>query len=88
MHLGPDLTGDGRPDVAVGSVGSTGTFVSVVSGADGAPMASLQLAREVGFPDLRVVITDGLLRGGAPALIASDPDDGFKVYVLAEGAAP
>jgi hypothetical protein len=86
VFLGPDLDGDGASDLAVGSVGSTGTHVSVVSSRDGALRAHRELRGAVGFPNLRLVIADGLVRGGVNALAASTPEDGLHVFILGDGA--
>ncbi len=86
VALGPDLTGDQVPDLAVGSVGSAGTHVTVVSGANGQSVASADVRGDVGFPSLRLRIAIGLLRGDRASLLVAGPDDGLHVYVLGEAS--
>jgi hypothetical protein len=86
VHLGADLDGDGAPDLAVGSVGSTGTYVSVISTREGALVGWRELRGGVGFPNLRVMLAEGLIRGGVPALVASSPEDGLHVYLVGPAA--
>jgi hypothetical protein len=82
VALGPDMTGDHVPDLAVGSVGAGGTHVTVVSGATGEPVASIDARGETGFPNLRIALAQGIVRGDATALLVAAPDDGLHVYVL------
>lgn len=86
VHLGPDVNGDNMPDLLVGSVGSTGTHVTVLSAHDGSLLASRQVRGAVGFPNLRMAISDGLIRGNMPAMIVSSPEDGLHVYVMGNTA--
>lgn len=84
VALGPDLDGDHVPDVAVGSVGSAGTHVTVVSGATGISAGHVEVRGDVGFPSLRVRVAQGLLRGDRAGVLVAGPDDGLHVYVLGE----
>lgn len=83
VSLGPDINGDAIPDLAVGSVSSSSTYVSLVSARDGTVLASQALDGAAGFPNLRLLVEAGAWRGveGAALVIAS-PADGLKVFAL------
>jgi serine/threonine protein kinase len=82
VNLGPDITGDHVPDVAVGSVGTGGSHVTLISGASGEPVSSANVRGETGFPNMRVVLANGLVRTEAPGLLVGAPDDGLHVYLF------
>lgn len=83
VSFGPDVNGDGVPDLAVGSVSSSSTYASLVSARDGALLASQALEGSAGFPNLRLLVEAGAWRGveGA-ALVVASPADGLKVFAL------
>ncbi len=83
VTLDADIDGDRVPDIAVGTLGSTGTFVSVMSGRDGRRIGERSVPGDVGFPNLRIAMGGGLLHGEGVAVVHSSPDDGLVVNVLA-----
>jgi serine/threonine protein kinase len=83
VSLGPDTNGDAVPDLAVGSVSSSSTYVSLVSARDGAVLASQALDGAAGFPNLRLLVATGVWRGvESAALVIASPADGLKVFAL------
>jgi hypothetical protein len=88
VALGPDANGDHVPDLAVGSVGAAGTKVTLVSGASGEPLASADIPGDLGFPNLRLFLDNGLAGGDRVAVLIGAPDDGIHIDVFESPAQP
>lgn len=83
VALGPDGDGDGVPELAVGSVSASTTFVSLLSSRDGRVLGSIPIGGGEGFANLRLVLDANAWRGASTALLVAMPSEGLKVFAVA-----
>jgi hypothetical protein len=84
VSLGPDVNGDGAPELAVGSVSASSTHVTLLSSRDGSVLATRPIEGEAGFPNLRLSMEVGGWRGAeGAALFVAAPNEGLKVFSFA-----
>jgi serine/threonine-protein kinase len=86
VAFGPDSNGDGTPDLAVGSVSSSATYVTLLSSRDGQVLATMQVQGSDGFPNMRLMLDSRLWRDAAVALLVGSPEEGLKVFSVASEA--
>lgn len=86
VAFGPDMNGDGAPDLAVGSVSASATHVTLLSSRDGQMLATMQLRGSNGFPNMRLMLESGLWRAATVALFVGSPDEGLKVFSVVSEA--